>query len=484
MPKYEITIMSSIGKIKLISLLVFLLFLGISGCSFGPKHKTPEMDTPDSYRFTEIVEPDSMVNLVWWELFEDPALDTLVLAALNDNKDVLIALSRIEEARATLGFTRADQYPRLDIQAGASRGNFFSGIALESESQNFFISPVVNWELDFWGKYRKASEAAKAEFLATQLSYRSVQISLISEVVSNYFILIDFHNRLEIAEHTLKLREESLRIITRRFEEGILPEIDVFQARIQREIAARAIPEFRRLIGISENSLSILLGSMPGSFEIQDSIGAKLSPPEIPAGLPSTLLERRPDILEADMLLKAQTARIGVAQALRLPAINLTAALGVASGELSQLTDGDPSWSLSGSLFGPIFNFNKNVRRVDIEKARTEQALLRYENTVLKAFREVEDALLEISMYREQLEIKGRELVASRNAARLSRSRYDKGVTSYLEVLETERNLFTVELEFSGLRQLYLNSYVRLYKALGGGWISREEMENSETEDI
>jgi multidrug efflux system outer membrane protein len=294
-------------------------------------------------------------------------------------------------------------------------------------------------------------------------------------VASTYFTLLDYRNRLKISRETLKLRDESLHIITRRFEEGIIPEIDVFQARIQREIAAASIPAFERLIGLTENSLSILLGHLPDSINTADSITYDVQLLEIPAGLPSDLLNRRPDIVEAEMILKAQTARIGVAQALRLPSISLTAALGFASAELSQITDGDPGWSLSGNLVGPIFNFNQNIRRVEIEEARTQQALLAYENTVLNAFREVEDALLEVSTYRQQLVSKEIELNASKNAARLSRSRYDKGVSSYLEVLETERNLFQVELEYSDLKRQYRNAYVRLYKALGGGWITPEE---------
>ncbi|UCF64680.1 MAG: TolC family protein, partial [bacterium] len=384
-------------------LITWFLLWSLMGCSFGPRHQRPEIETPPDYRFSEISQPDTAVNLKWWELYQHPTLDTLILAALEGNKNVQIALSRIEEARAIYGFTKVDLYPKLDIQAGASRGTLFNGVELESETNNFFISPVVNWELDFWGKYRKASEAAKAEFLATQYSLRSLQISLISDVASTYFLLLDYQNRLKIARKTLKLRDESLRIITRRFEEGIIPEIDLFQAKIQREIAVSAIPIFERLIGKTENTLSILLGELPRAYLLKDTLEIEISPPEIPAGLPATLLERRPDIAQAEMVLKAQTARIGVAQALRLPAINLTAALGFVSDDLSKITDGDPSWSISGSLFGPIFNFNKNIRRVDIEKARTEQALFGYENTVLQAFREVEDALLEVRTYREQL---------------------------------------------------------------------------------
>ena len=236
----------------------------------------------------------------------------------------------------------------------------------------------------------------------------------------------------------------------------------------------------------TENALSILLGKLPGNIEAGIGLFHQSKPPEIPPGIPSLLLKRRPDIIQAEYLLMAQNARIGVAQAMRFPAINLTGILGVASDDLKTLSTGNPAWSLSGSRFGPIFNFNKNILRVEIEEARTRQALLQYENTVLIAFLEVEDALIEVKTYSDQIKAVTNKYKAAKNANTLSQNRYDKGVTSYLEVLDTERTLFSVELELSELQQQYYNSYVRLYKALGGGWISEEEMiqaENSIEED-
>jgi multidrug efflux system outer membrane protein len=266
-----------------------------------------------------------------------------------------------------------------------------------------------------------------------------------------------------------------LDIIQKRFDKGIIPEIDLNQAQIQMEIAAGAIPISERLITKTEHVLSILLGQLPAEIKHGDYLNIDSKIPQIPSGIPSQLLQRRPDILQAEYQLKAQNARIGVAQALRFPSISLTGLLGVASDDLSKLTTGNAGWSVSGNLFGPIFHFNKNVRRVEIEKERTEQARLNYENTVLLAFREVEDALVEIETYKNQLTAVENKLSAARNAAFLSRERYDKGVASFLEVLETERTLFSVELELSELRQLYHNAYVKLYKALGGGWITREK---------
>jgi len=454
-------------------LTVFAVIL-VSGCTMGPKFEKPVVETPEMYR-SQVSNADSIINLAWWELFQDTTLDTLVENALKNNREIQIAASRMEEARAFLGFTKADQYPKVDISANATRGNLVQGIQLEELSNNFFIAPVLGWELDFWGKYRQASEAARSELLASEFGLRKLQISLITDVVSTYFSLIDFRQRLNIARSTLELREKSLDIMQKRFDKGIIPEIDVYQARIQREIAAGAIPLFERQLILTENILSILLGRLPQSYMLDEGPDLFLQPPDIPAGLPAQLLERRPDIAEAEFLLRAQTARIGVAEAQRLPSISLTGMLGKATDDLSQLSTGELGWSISGTLFGPIFNFNKNIRRVDIEEERARQALLRYESTVLQAFREVEDALAEVQTYRDQLTAKQREYEAAYGAAQLSRSRYDKGVTSYLEVLEAERSLFNVELQYSEIRAFFNNSYVRLYKALGGGWIIRQE---------
>ncbi len=461
--------------------IIVLALAGLSGCMLGPSFEKPRVGTPEVYR-SDPAPSDSIVNLQWWTLFQDPMLDTLVHTALENNKSILIAASRVEEARAALGFTKADQYPRLDLQGNATRGDLVNGVSLGSTQNNFYIAPVLSWELDFWGKYRSATEAARSEMIASEYNLRTLQIGLISDVVSTYFLLIDYRHRLEIARQTLALREESLDIIQKRFDQGIIPEIDLFQARIQREIAAAAIPAFERRVVAIQNGLSILLGQLPVEFSPGEGPDLISDPPEIPAGLPAQLLERRPDVAEAEYRFRAQNARIGVAVALRLPDISLTGLFGLASNDLSSITSDDLGWSVSGGLFGPIFNFGKNLRRVDIEEERTRQALLQYENVVLQAFRDVEDALTGVRTYREQLDAKQRERYSAQRAAALSRSRYDKGVTSYLEVLEAERSLFSVELEYSDIRQQYNNAYVVLYKALGGGWLLPEEMEEASGE--
>ncbi|MCF8365934.1 MAG: efflux transporter outer membrane subunit [Bacteroidales bacterium] len=458
---------------SIITILIFLV-LFFSGCMVGPRYQKPETYSPEAYRFGE-ANPDSAYNIRWWELFNDPVLDTLITTALENNTDVRIAVSRVEQARASLGYTKADQFPKIGYEAGASRGNFAGGQQFSSETNAFYGVANLQWEIDFWGKYRSAGNAARAGLLASEYAHRAVQVAIISEVANVYFQLLDYKERLEIAKSTLLTREGSLDIIRQRFNKGVVAEIDLNQAQIQRAIAAGAVPQYERAVAQTENTLQFLLGKNPGIIETGAPLLSQEAPPEIPAGIPSTLLLRRPDILQTEQTLIAQNAQVGVAQAMRFPSISITGLLGVASNDLSTLTSGGAAWSVGGSLLGPIFNFGKNKRRVELEMKRTEEALIQYEAVVIQAFREVEDALIEINTYRRQLEIKQQEFEAAYNANTLSRDRYNGGVTSYLEVLESERTLFSVELDLSQTRQQYLASYIKLYNALGGGWISPEE---------
>jgi multidrug efflux system outer membrane protein len=466
--------------------LSFGLVLCCAGCAVGPDYTQPVVETPEDFRAvselsTTTVSTDSLVDLRWWDLFADPVLDSLVVQALHHNRDLQIAAQRIEEARAFYGFTKADILPRIDVEGGASRGNYVFGSKSPQINENLFIAPVLTWEIDFWGKLRRANEAARADILATQYAHRTLQLGLVAEVVSTYFDLLDFHERLAISQRTLVSRLESLDIIQKRFDHGVVPEIDLNQAQIQKEIAAQAIPVQRRLIARAEHTLSVLVGRLPGEIVLGDTLFLRTAPPAIPAGLPSELLQRRPDVAAADAQLHAQTARIGVAQAQRFPSISLTGVLGLASNDLTSLSDSG-TWSVGGGLFGPLLDWGKARQRTEVERARALQALAAYENTVLLAFRDVEDALVDVVSLQAQLASVQRKLAAAESAARLSRERYDKGVSSYLEVLDSERTWFSVELELSALRAQHRNAYVFLYKALGGGWMSREELEQTRAE--
>lgn len=459
--------------------LFFLVVLLPACAAMGPDFTPPAVDVPDTYRLAP--EPAPHANLNWWELFNDPVLQDLVMTALENNRDVMAAAARIEEARAYLGTTRADQYPLVNIEAGAGAGTFSGRTrALETQS-NLYLSPVLSWEIDFWGRYRRSTESAQASLVSSEFGLRAVQLGLIAEVASTYYQLLDFHQRLLISEDTLASRLQGLDIIQQRFDKGIIPEIDLNQAQIQMEIAAGAIPLYKRQIAQTENALSILVGRLPAAVTVGKPLADQAFPPPIPLGVPADVLKRRPDVNGALADLHAQTAQIGVAVALRLPAVSLTGLLGVASTDLGSVTSDGGAWYLGGTLLGPIFDFGKGKQRVNIEEAKTRQALHTYEQAVLNAFREVADALVAIQALREQLGATERRLAAAKNAAILSNDRYDKGVTSYLEVLDADRTLFSAQLDRSDLRQQFFSGYVTLYKALGGGWLTRKEMDEATT---
>ncbi|MFO8128844.1 MAG: efflux transporter outer membrane subunit [Bacteroidales bacterium] len=462
-------------KKSLFTSILFLIILGISSCKVGPNFESPDVFTSPHFRFDSL-QNDTVVNLKWWEMFQDEKLQDLVKVALQENQNVLIAARRIEQARAYVGQKRADLFPSIGYEGGASRSTSMVRNSRVGPDNYYYLSPYISWEIDFWGKYRRATEAARAELLSTEYGMRNVMITLISDVVTTYFQLLDYDQRLDIARRTLDTRTAYRNIIQERYNKGYVPELDLNQAIIQQAIASGAVPRFERAVALTENTLSILLGRNPGPIENRNSLQDQVIPPPIPAGIPSELLRRRPDILQSEQEVAAQTAQIGVAQAMRFPSISLTGMLGIASADLTGITLGKNSiWSLSGGLLGPVFNFGKLKRQVEIERLKTKEATLHYETKVLKAFQEVENALVEIHTYKKEHQAVDRQKKAAKNAAYLSRERYNGGVTSYLEVLDSERTLFDAELSESETYQMQLNAYVSLYKALGGGWISREE---------
>lgn len=459
-----------------------ILLAMIASCKVGPKYHQPVVDSPDLFRFDSTsAAADTVLNLNWWELFQDKDLKTLIDTALVYNQDVLIAASRIEEARAILGYTKADQWPAVGYDGSAGRSQInLPSMGVSDPFNNFQGMATLAWELDFWGKYRRANEAARAELLASEFGKQAIQVGLISEVASTYFILLDFDARLEISKKTLESRKESLRIISERYDKGIVPEIDLNQAEIQEAIAAASVPYYERQVAQVENALSVLIGMNPGPIVRTGTLRNQVIPPYVPSGIPSAILERRPDVNQAEQYVVAQNARIGVAVAMRFPSISLTGMFGAASDDLGDLLSNESIiWSVSGGILGPIFQFGKNKRRVDIERQRMYQDSMYYTRTVLQAFREVEDALVEVMTLNQESTARERQMKAAQNAAMLSKQRYDGGVTSYLEVLDSDRSQFDAELAASQTYQQYLNAYVFLYKALGGGWVSENEMKST-----
>lgn len=451
-----------------------VLLVPLVACKLTPDYERPALDLPPAYA-QPADSGESIANLAWWDVFSDPKVQELIRGALEENKDLGVALARISEARSRLTVVRADQFPFLDVFGSGGRGKQ-SRISVPGASarDTYSIAGDLSYEVALWGRYSRATESAHADLLASEAAYRSVTISLVANVVSFYLLLRDLDERLEISRRTVESRQGSLGIIQARFDSGTVAEIDVNQAQIELAIAEVAVAAFEREIVQTEHSLRILLGRNPGRIERGLPLDEQILLPEVPAGLPSELLRRRPDVVAAEERLISETARIGVAEALRYPSISLTGSLGAISRELADLDTGDAStWSVGGDIFAPIFNSGQLEAQADAQRARAEQALRSYEATLQQAFREVEDALVAVRSLRTQYAARVRQAVAARNAARLSRARYDGGIVDYLEVLDSERSLFGSELDESATRREALNAVVQLYKALGGGWSAR-----------
>jgi len=450
-------------------ILLFLSLVIISAaCTMGPNYTRPEI-TEDSLTFREeSVTDSSIANLPWWELYGDPVLKDLIEEALNNNRDLRASLSRISEARANLGIVRSNLYPRVDYSAGASLDGTFGDDDGSSGSGSAAID--ASYQVDLWGRVSRSNEAALQELLSTEEAYRAVTISLVAEVASSYLLLRDIDNRLLVSEYTAETRRRSLDVIKSKYDAGIVSEVDVNQSEIQLADAEASVKVFERMRAQTENAISTLLSKPPLTLERGTKLEDQIFPPVIPTGLPSELLNRRPDLLEAERKLHAQTARIGVAEALKYPQLNLSADLGA---QFSNVTTG--FLGLGAQLFGPLFNAGENQRRVDVEVARTEQLFYGYEQTFYTALREVEDAIIAVITYEEEHRIRKGQVEAAQNATDLSWVRYEGGMTSYLEVLDVQRSLFSAQLKASEALQLHLTSTVRLYKALGGGWTVEQD---------
>jgi multidrug efflux system outer membrane protein len=427
---------------------------------------------PAKYRFT--ISEDSVPPLKWSELYADTTLQGLIKVVLKENLDLQKAIGRVAEAAAQAGMNKADIYPSFGYAgiAGAisPSQNNINEIGGGANRDIFSLRGTVNWELDFWGKYRHANRAAIAELLGTQMNRQALVSSLIAETASLYFHLRSLDQQLAVAQLTLTTRKESTRLITLKFQGGEVPELDKFQAQTQEAIAAGMIPDIERQILQTENSLSILMGRSSRSIQRGVDNSAQQFPAVIPEGLPSQLLRRRPDVLSAEQRWVAQNERIGVAQAMRYPSINLTGWLGVASQDLGAITSSSAgTWGVLGSVSGPIFNFGKNKRRAEVEKAKTLQVAADYDKAVITALSEVDYSLFAITSYRTEYLARQQEVAAATNAVRLSRLRYNDGFTSYSEVLDNERTLLNSQMSAARTLEAQLQATVYLYKALGGG---------------
>jgi multidrug efflux system outer membrane protein len=460
---------------------LFIALATVSGCTVGPDYVRPEVDTPDDWRFS-IEDASGTVNALWWEQFEDPALDALILDALENNKDVRIAAARVEEFAARVDITRAGFYPQIGYDGAAGRDKTSPGGGSSRINDSYLAALNVGWELDVWGRIRRATEAARAQLLAEEEIRRSVILTLVSSVASSYINLRSLDYQLEIARRTLESRGKTVELFEIQFEGGVVSELEVAQVRSEYEQAAVRIPSLERQIALQENALSILLGHNPGTIPRGKTIN-DFSLPQVPAGIPSELLARRPDIQRAEQDLIAANAQIGVARSQYFPTISLSGLFGYASDELSDLLQSSSEiWGIGADALGPVFTGGRISSQVRASEAVQRQLLVGYAQTVQTAFGEVDDALISSVKRQEELMAQGRQVAALQDYARYAQIRYDEGQVSYIEVLDSERRLFDAELLLAQSMNDMYASYVALYKAMGGGWIQQAETVANETD--
>lgn len=475
--------MSNVARSGVLSLLLYLLI----SCTVGPDYVRPEVESPEDWR-VDYAAAAGVANTLWWEQFEDPVLNQLIDTALRENKDLRIAAARVEEFAARLDVSRSGFYPQIGYNGQASRNQAsrenFGGVPSGSDRSynNYGATLNAGWEIDVWGRIRRATEASRAELLAQEENRRTVILSLVSAVANTYIALRQRDRQLEISQETLATRAEALRLFKLKFKGGVISELELAQVKVEYEQAAAAIPPIEQLIALTENALSVLLGNNPGGIPRGKGIDA-LVLPAVPADAPSSLLANRPDILAAEQNLVAANARIGVARAQYFPSISLTGLFGYVSEELDKLLQNSANvWSIGGSALGPIFTGGAITGQVRASEAVQRQTLTAYLQTVQSAFRDVDDALISVQKSRERLVAEGRRVQALADYARLAKLRYDEGYASYIEVLDAQRSLFDAELQYVSVQGDVYTSLVNTYKAMGGGWIIQAQTTANETD--
>jgi multidrug efflux system outer membrane protein len=460
--------------VRAFTFLTFALLL--AGCMVGPNYKRPAVDAPGVYRGdrqSSIASSESMGDEKWWEVFQDPVLQQLIRTAFEQNYDLRIAASRVLQAQAQLGITRANQFPTVSAgaQAFSQRNPRISSSFPSYEANAGEVDLAVIWNLDFWGKYRRQTEAARASLLASQWGHRAVLASVVSSVATAYFTLRELDLALDVSKKTLAARQDSLQLTTVLAKNGSASALDVRQSEQLVYTAAEAIPDLERQISLEENSLSVLLGRNPGPIPRGRRLTEQPNPPAIPIGLPSELLERRPDIREAEATRVAANAEIGVAKAAYFPSISLTGTAGYESFALNNLfTHSQRMWNGAASLTQPVFAAGALRSGKRLAEAREQEMLLTYQQTIMNAFQEVSNSLVAYQKGREFREQQELLTAAAEDADRLSKILYQHGGTSYLQVLISENNDFSAELNLAQAQLTERLALVQLYNALGGGW--------------
>jgi multidrug efflux system outer membrane protein len=449
--------------------------LVLAGCAIGPNYRRPETASPDAFRGQEgPAEAASLADLPWWELFRDPVLQGLIQQALTDDYDLQSAAQRVEVARNLVGVERSPLFPQVGYEADAGRGkNAFLGTVSPGTGQgNAFLAALnASWEIDLWGRIRRSTEAARAELFASEAFRRGVWLSLVSNVAQAYFELRELDLELEIARSTVDSFENTRQLFERQYRGGVASRLAALRAEAAAAQAAASVPALEAQIVAKENELSVLLGRPPGPIPRGAALVDQSLPPEVPAGLPASLLERRPDLVESEQTLAAANARVGVAIAEFLPRIGLTALYGSVSPELHNLLEkGTNAWSVAAQAAGPIFQGGRLLYGYRAAKAQWEEARLQYQQNVLIALGEVSNALVARQKLAQQRDQDARAVAALQESVRLSTIRYLGGLASYIEVLDAQLQLFPAENALARAERDLLLTTVQLYKALGGGW--------------
>ena len=451
-------------------------YLLLPGCAVGPSYQRPRVSAPTEYRSGEgAAQQASVADLPWWEVFKDPRLRELVQTALANNYDLRIAVTRIEQSRQIAAQARAQYFPFLNYGVTASNGkNEFVGGVVPNGGETrgaFAAAASVAWEADLWGRIRRENESARAQYLATEQARRAVMLSLVSDVAQAYFELLDLDLQLDIAKETTESFSQTVSLFMHRLEGGVASKLDTSRAEAAHATAAASIPELERQIALKENQISVLLGNNPSPITHSAKLLDQVVPPDIPSGLPSALLERRPDILVAEEQLRSANAQIGVATANFFPRIGLTALFGRASSPLDSLSSGEATvWSIAGNIAGPIYQGGALRAQKRQAVALWEQSKLQYAQTAQLAFQDVSNALVSRMKYEAIRAEQARAVQAYQESVKVSLQRYIAGKASYFEVLDAQLQLYPAEnaLAFTELNRRTV--VVQLYKALGGGW--------------
>ena len=441
-------------------LLLISVALTLSACTVGPNYQRPVVAVPENF-----YGATSTADVQWFDLFQDPVLRSLVDEAVRNGFDARIAAARVEEARARFGISESLRYPEVDYQVGLGRQR------VSGETSNRGGASVgISWEADLWGRIRRLNEAARAQYLATEEGRRAVELALVSEIAIAYFDLRSLDAELDIARRSTKAFSDTRDLFQRRLEGGTASAVETARAEALLANSAAVIPLLERAIVATENRINFLAGRAPGPVARGLALTDQPLPPEVPAGLPSALLLRRPDIRQSEQLLIAANANIGVAEAAFYPTLSLTGLLGVASPELSNLFDQGRTWSIQSSLLGPIFNAGRlrNQRRVAV--SQFDQARIAYEADITNALGEVSTALVSVEKLRQVEEERTRAVRANEEAARLVTLRYESGLSAYFEVLDAMERLLAAENALAETRRDRLVALVQFYRALGGGW--------------